>query len=155
MYDDVLYKSCQVIVPASLRPELLRKIHKAHQGADSSIRRARESTYWPGMPAGIRETCLSCGVCAQYLSERPREPMRSHQEKQNDKYNDLNYHVKILWKCNKIHAMPVITCALGTAHEGLEGWLEKTDIKDDFTMLQKPICLLGQLARNMSYALNT
>ena len=45
VYDDVLYKSHQVIVPASLRPEMLRKIHKAHQGADSSIRRARESLF--------------------------------------------------------------------------------------------------------------
>ena len=45
VYDDVLYKSHQVIVPASLRPEMLRKIHKAHQGADSNIRRARESLF--------------------------------------------------------------------------------------------------------------
>ena len=73
VYDDVLYKSHPVIVPASLRPEMLRKIHKAHQGADSSIRRARESPFWPGMQTAIRETCLSCGICSQFLSERPHE----------------------------------------------------------------------------------
>ena len=78
VYDGVLFKSHQVIVPASLRSELLQKIHKAHQGADSSIRRARESVYWPGMQAAIRQTCFSCGVCSQYLSERPQEPMQSH-----------------------------------------------------------------------------
>ena len=38
VYDDDLYKSHQVIVTAFLRPEMLRKIHKAHQGADSSIK---------------------------------------------------------------------------------------------------------------------
>ena len=58
---------------------MLRKIHKAHQGADSSIRRARESLFWPGMQAAIRETCLSCGICSQYLSERPQEPMKSYE----------------------------------------------------------------------------
>ena len=79
VYDDVLYKSYQVIVPASLRPEMLRKIHKAHQGADSSIRRARESLFWSGMQAAIRETCLSCGICSQLLSERPQEPMKFHE----------------------------------------------------------------------------
>ena len=78
VYDGVLFKSHQVIVPALLRPELLQKIHKAHQGADSSIRRARESVYWPGMQAAIRQTCSSCAVCSQYLSERPQEPMQSH-----------------------------------------------------------------------------
>ena len=55
------------------------QLHKAHQGADSGIRRARESLFWPGMQAAIREKCLSCGLCAQYLSERPREPMKSHE----------------------------------------------------------------------------
>ena len=75
VYDGVLYRSHQVIVPASLLPEMLRKIHKAHQG----VRRARESLFWPGMQAAIRETCLSCGLCAQYLSERPQEPMKSHE----------------------------------------------------------------------------
>ena len=79
VYDGVLYRSHQVIVPATLRDEMLQKIHKAHQGVDSSIRRARESLFWPGMQAAIREKCLSCGLCAQYLCERPREPMQSHE----------------------------------------------------------------------------
>ena len=47
---------------------MLQKIHKAHQGVDSSRNASR-----------IREKCLSCGLCAQYLSERQREPMQSHE----------------------------------------------------------------------------
>ena len=31
------------------------------------------------MQAAIRETCLSCGICSQYLSERPQEPMKSYE----------------------------------------------------------------------------
>ena len=78
VYNGVLFKSHKVIVPKVLRPELLQNVHKAHQGADSSIRRARESVYWPGMQAAIRQTCSSCAVCSQYLSELPQEPMQSH-----------------------------------------------------------------------------
>lgn len=37
VYDGVVYRSHQVMVPSSLREEMLHKIHKAHQGADSSI----------------------------------------------------------------------------------------------------------------------
>ena len=73
-YDGVLFKCHQVIVPASLRPELLQKIHKAHQDEDSSIRRARISVYWPAMQAA----CSSCGVCSQYLRDGPQELMQSH-----------------------------------------------------------------------------
>jgi hypothetical protein len=36
----VLLKSHQVIIPPLMRQKMLNKIHKAHQGADSSIRRA-------------------------------------------------------------------------------------------------------------------
>ena len=57
---------------------MLRKIHKVHQGYDSSIRRAQEWLFWPGMQSDIRETCLSCGICSQYHAERPTEPMLSH-----------------------------------------------------------------------------
>ena len=78
VYDGVPCKSHQVIVPASLRAEMLNKFHKAHQGSDSSIRRAHEYLFGPGMQAAIRETCLACGTCAQYLAERPKEPMLSH-----------------------------------------------------------------------------
>ena len=59
VYDGILYKSHQIIVPTSLRPEMLRKIPRAHQGGDNSIRRAHESVYWPGMQAAIRQTCSS------------------------------------------------------------------------------------------------
>ena len=76
--DGVLFKSHQVIVPASPRAEMLKKMHKAHQGPDSSIRRAHENLFGPGMQAAIRETCLACGTCAQYLAELPKEPMLSH-----------------------------------------------------------------------------
>ena len=63
-------------VPATPGDE---KIHKAHQGANSSIRQAGKSLFWLGMQAAIREKCSSCGLCAQYLSERLREPMKSHE----------------------------------------------------------------------------
>ena len=78
VYDGVAYRSHQVIVPSSLREEVLQKIHKAHQGVDSSIRRARKSLFWSGMQAAIKEKCLSCGLYAQYVSERPQEPIKSH-----------------------------------------------------------------------------
>ena len=45
VYDGVAYRSHQGIVPSSLWVEMLQKIHKAHQGADSSISRSRESLF--------------------------------------------------------------------------------------------------------------
>ena len=56
VYDGVVYRSHQVIVPSSLREEMLQKIHKAHQRVDSCIRRAHESLFWSGMQAAIKDS---------------------------------------------------------------------------------------------------
>lgn len=50
-HDRVLFKSHQVIVPASLSPELLQKIHKAHQGADSSTQRCSQPMQSHAIPS--------------------------------------------------------------------------------------------------------
>ena len=76
--DGVLYCSHKLIVPSSLREGMSHKIHKVHQVADSSIRKAHKSLFWPGMQAAIKEKWLSCELCAQYISEQPQEPMKSH-----------------------------------------------------------------------------
>ena len=79
IHEGVLLKSDQVIIPSSLRQEMLTKIHKAHQGADSSIRRAQETLFWPAMSATIRRACSTCGLCAQYKAEQLTEPMQSQE----------------------------------------------------------------------------
>ena len=66
-------KCNQVVIPPSMRKEMLTKIHKGHQGADSSIRRARETLFWPGMRVAIH--FMRCALCAQYQVKRPVEPM--------------------------------------------------------------------------------
>ena len=52
----VLFKLDQVIVLSSLRAEMLRKIHKAHQGYDSSIR-SRVEFAASTTPSGQQSPC--------------------------------------------------------------------------------------------------
>ena len=65
-------------MPLVLRKEMLRKIHKTHQGSTSSLRRAREVLFWPKMSADIRQTFDACGVCAKFLVDKPKKPIKSH-----------------------------------------------------------------------------
>ena len=58
VYDGMVYRSHQVIVPSSLWQEMLQKIHKAYQVANSSIRQACKSLFWPGMQAAIKESAF-------------------------------------------------------------------------------------------------
>ena len=51
--DGVLFKGTRLIVPKSLRPEMLRQIHKSHLGIVKCRQRAREVLFWPGMSVEI------------------------------------------------------------------------------------------------------
>ena len=75
--NSIIYKGMQVMVPQSMRKEMLRKIHANHFGAESNIHMAREVLFWPGMRKPIQDMCDACGTCAQYGKTAPKEPMRS------------------------------------------------------------------------------
>ena len=47
--DDLLLRQDRLIVPSSLREEMLSQIHSSHLGIEKCKRRARDLLYWPGM----------------------------------------------------------------------------------------------------------
>ena len=47
--NSILLNSTRAIVPASLRPSMLSKIHHCHGGAEHCLRFARDAIFWPNM----------------------------------------------------------------------------------------------------------
>lgn len=43
-----------VVIPTSMRPETLNRLHDAHQGLPSMLQRARRTVYWPKLQHDIR-----------------------------------------------------------------------------------------------------
>ena len=78
VYEGVIYKGNKALIPKAMQAEMLTRIHKSHQGAESCIRKARDVLFWVGMTAQIRDACASCSVCAAYAVQHQREPMLSH-----------------------------------------------------------------------------
>ena len=76
--DGILLKSTRAIVPTSLRPHMLSKIHQSHRGAEYCLRFAREAVFWPNMSKDIETYCQMCPTCAQYGKQATTEPMLSH-----------------------------------------------------------------------------
>jgi hypothetical protein len=74
--DGIIYHGLQAVVPFSMQKEMLQKVHAAHMGADSNIRMCKDIIFWPGMQAAIRDSCSTCGKCAQFAAENSREPMK-------------------------------------------------------------------------------
>ena len=62
--DGLLFKGTRLIVPKSLRPEMLRQIHKSHLGIVKCRQRVREVLFWPGMSVEIEQMVINCSVFA-------------------------------------------------------------------------------------------
>ena len=54
------------MIPKSLHRDLIRRLHYAHSVVVSSLLRARECIYWPGMGSEIKQFIETCDVCRSY-----------------------------------------------------------------------------------------
>ncbi|GAB1597479.1 hypothetical protein Ahia01_000965400, partial [Argonauta hians] len=68
-----LYKD-RVVVPPSLRHEVLSTLHSAHQGTSSMISRAEASVFWPGIVNDIHNMRLTCSHCNRNAPSNPKAP---------------------------------------------------------------------------------
>ena len=74
----LLYRN-QIIIPQSMRREMLEKIHVGHLGMDKCKQRARQSVFWPSMNRDIEEFVRKCKECSRHQPSKPTEPLQSHE----------------------------------------------------------------------------
>ena len=76
--EGILFKGNRIYVPASVREEILQRIHASHIRSNSCIRRARESFFSPNMTRDISRRINACTICAQLQTEQSKEPLLPH-----------------------------------------------------------------------------
>ena len=61
----VLLKGSRIVVPSTMRLQVLHKVHKEHQGIGSQVeKRAKTSVWWPGLSPEIQDIIENCKICA-------------------------------------------------------------------------------------------
>lgn len=75
---DLIFKGLKVVVPKSIRTEMLDKLHESHMGIVKTKQRARDIFYWPGMSNAIEEKVKNCPRCLTFQSSNTKEPLLSH-----------------------------------------------------------------------------
>jgi hypothetical protein len=76
--DGLLFKSDRIVVPRSLRAEVLEEVHGAHMGESKSLSFAREYAFWPSMTAQIKDKVSSCPICNAFRDQQQRETLHLH-----------------------------------------------------------------------------
>ena len=56
VYDGLILKNSRVVIPSSLRSDLLQRIHAGYLGQEKCKERARAAVFWPGITREITET---------------------------------------------------------------------------------------------------
>ena len=67
----LIFKGERVVIPSSMRAEVLKKVHEMHLGIEKCKARARASMYWPGMTN-------ECPTCAKFKPRNKKEPLMPH-----------------------------------------------------------------------------
>ena len=74
VYDCILFRRDQVVIPAEMRAESIQKIHGSHLEVNGCLRRARECVYWPGMGTRVREFVSQCEICRSMEMKQQKNP---------------------------------------------------------------------------------
>lgn len=76
--DGVLLKGSKIIIPESLKEEMLTIIHEGHMSAGKCQERARQVVYWPNINRDIDTKISKCEVCLKFKYQQPKEPLQPH-----------------------------------------------------------------------------
>ena len=67
----------RLLIPKSMRREVLQHLHSSHQGQTRTLRPARQVVFWPGMTNDVRNVVRTCDACSRYLPSQQPEPILS------------------------------------------------------------------------------
>ena len=70
-HDLVVYNATRIVVPKSMRPEILRLIHLSHAGLGKTRKLAHQYFYWRDLNSQIREMIDSCDICNTFKASNP------------------------------------------------------------------------------------
>ncbi|KAL0149263.1 hypothetical protein M9458_055497 [Cirrhinus mrigala] len=76
--DGIMFKGEKIIVPQSLRKDMLDRIHTGHMGMEKCKHRARDLLFWPRMGQQIETMVGQCSICQERRNANTKEPLLSH-----------------------------------------------------------------------------
>ena len=70
----ILLRGKRLVIPPTMRQEMLSKNHSGHQGINKCLQRAKCSVWWPGIRAEIQQSVSKCLICCKTRLQ-PAEPL--------------------------------------------------------------------------------
>ena len=74
-----ILKGERFVIPQVLRKEMLEELHRPHMGLESTLRRARETVFWPLMTTQLKDFIRRCDTCRTMDPQQQKEPLVCHE----------------------------------------------------------------------------
>ena len=74
--DGLLLRGTRIVIPPTMRAEVLDAVHISHQGITKCRERARQAVWWPNISTQIESLVSNCPICCRER-RNPAEPMIS------------------------------------------------------------------------------
>jgi len=76
--DGIILKGSRIIIPQSLRAEVLEQLHYAHQGIEKCRLRAKSSVFWDCINKDIEKKIEGCPHCQTHQASATNESLIPH-----------------------------------------------------------------------------
>ncbi len=138
----VIYRGLRIVVPPSMRAQMLDIIHEVHLGIVKSKQRAREALYWPGMSSEVEQKVKDCTTCHDYAARQHKEPMipskipdYSWAEAASDifTFESQNYVLSVDYYSKYIEVTKLTDLSAANTIEALKGHFEMHVIPEKLT----------------------
>ena len=74
--DGLLVRGTRIVIPSSLREEIISLLHVGHQGVTKCRERASQSVWWPRISSDISDCVKYCKHCQEQRSSQRKEPLK-------------------------------------------------------------------------------
>ena len=73
----LLMRGSRIIIPPSLRPNILETLHTGHLGISKCRDRAKNSVWWPNLSKQLADLVANCTTCCKFQKQAPEPLMPS------------------------------------------------------------------------------
>ena len=74
-----MFKSDRLVVPKTMRLDVLNDLHGAHLEENKSLSLARDYVFWPLTTAHTKDKVRSCQICNDFRNQQQRETLLPHE----------------------------------------------------------------------------